>query len=94
VFWYVLGIWSDDLEKPGRMPGGHDGALFFRIFPRGTEQQDKTFKLLKKAYIDARYKKDYKITRVELEYLAKRVRKLLRLTNKICKERNESFGNP
>ncbi len=33
----------------------------------------EAFKLLKKAYIDARYKKDYKITKKQLEYLAERV---------------------
>jgi len=51
----------------------------------------KAFKLLKKTYIDARYKKDYKITKKQLEYLAERVKVLQRLTNKICKERIESF---
>ncbi len=35
---------------------------------------DERFKLLKKAYIDARYKKDYKITKTQLEYLAKCVK--------------------
>jgi len=52
---------------------------------------DEKFKLLKKAYIDARYKKDYKITKKQLEYLAKCVRKLQRLAKKICKEKIESF---
>ncbi len=52
---------------------------------------DERFKLLKKAYIDARYKKDYKITKKQLEYLAKCVRKLQRLTKKICSEKIELF---
>ena len=47
-------------------------------------KQEERFKLLKKAYIDARYKKDYKITKKELEYLAKHVKILQRLTKKIC----------
>ena len=51
----------------------------------------KAFKLLRKAYVDARYKKDYKITKKHLEYLAERVKILQRLTNKACKERIESF---
>ena len=54
-------------------------------------EQNKKFKLLKKVYIDARYKKDYKITKKQLEYLAKFGRKLQRLTKKICKEKIESF---
>jgi predicted transcriptional regulator len=50
------------------------------------------FKLLKKAYIDARYKKDYRITKKQLEYLAKRVKLLQRLTKKICVAKIDSFG--
>ena len=55
-------------------------------------KQDERFKLLKKAYIDARYKKDYKITKKQLEYLSKRVKLLQRLTKKICKAKIESFA--
>jgi len=80
-----------NIETIGRHVCGCDPA-FLKIFPRATEQQDKRFKLLKKAYIDARYKKEYRITRAELEYLAKRVKILQRLTKKICKEQIEGFG--
>jgi hypothetical protein len=41
--------------------------------------------------LPARYKKDYKITKKQLEYLAKRVKILQRLTKKISKEKIESF---
>ena len=41
--------------------------------------------------IDARYKKDYKITKKQLEYLAERVKELQRLTKKICGAKIESF---
>ena len=56
------------------------------------DKQDEAFKQLKKAYIDARYKKDYKITKKQLEYLSKRVKILQRLTKRICKEKIESFA--
>jgi HEPN domain-containing protein len=58
---------------------------FMKIFPRQTKEEKRLFKLLKDAYVDARYKKDYKITREELEYLAKRVEKLCDLVAEICK---------
>jgi len=51
----------------------------------------KAFKLLKKTYIDARYKKDYKITKQQLEYLAQRIKKLHELTEKICVAKIKSF---
>ena len=51
-------------------------AEFAKVFPRETKEQDKAFKLLKKAYIETRHKKDCKITKVKPEYLAGCVRKL------------------
>ncbi|MEM6517146.1 MAG: HEPN domain-containing protein [Bacteroidota bacterium] len=58
----------------------------FAVFPRTTDEEKHRFELLKRAYIDARYKMDeYQITKVELEYLAERVRELKRLTETICK---------
>jgi hypothetical protein len=41
---------------------------------------------VKKAYLDARYKRDFVITREELEYLTARVRKLQELAKRICEE--------
>ena len=79
-----------NIERLGRQVSGYDTA-FLKVFPRATKEQDERFKLLKKAYIDARYKKDYKITKKQLEYLAKRVKLLQNLTKKICKEKIESF---
>jgi len=79
-----------NIETLGRRVCGCDAA-FFKVFPRATKEQDKNFKLLKKAYIDARYKKDYKITRKQLEYLAKRVKLLQKLTKKICVAKIKSF---
>jgi HEPN domain-containing protein/predicted nucleotidyltransferase len=62
-------------------------AEFFTVFPRASEQQKRCFGLLKKAYIDARYKRDYAITKEELDYLAARVRRLQELTKRICEEK-------
>ncbi len=65
---------------------------FFTVFPRATKQQQRRFDLLRRAYIDARYKRDYKITKAELEYLAERVRKLQQLTKKICRKKIASMA--
>jgi hypothetical protein len=63
-----------------------------KVFPQGTAEQKRRFKLLLKAYIDARYKASYRITKAELEYLAKRVKLLQKLTKEICREKIESFA--
>jgi predicted transcriptional regulator len=56
-----------------------------------TPQQRELFELLDYAYIGARYDRDYKITREELEYLAERVQELQTITKKICKKRIKEF---
>ena len=54
-------------------------------------KRDESFILLKKAYVDARYKDSYEITKEQLEYLAERVKTLQELTERVCKEKIESF---
>ncbi|MEO0901447.1 MAG: HEPN domain-containing protein [Bacteroidota bacterium] len=64
----------------------------FSVFPKTTDEEKHRFELLKRAYIDARYKMDeYQITKGELEYLAERVKELKKLTEEICGERMEKI---
>lgn len=56
------------------------------IFPTVTHEQSQAFDLLKRAYIDARYDKNYVITIKQLLYLIGRVEQLQQLTEKICTE--------
>ncbi len=79
-----------DLEKLSHMVAGHDPA-FMTVFPQATPEQKECFELLRRAYVDARYNPGYKITKAQLEYLAGRVRKLQRLTKRICEARIESY---
>jgi len=64
---------------------------FKTIFPRTTLEEERLFTLLKKAYIDSRYKLNYTITKEDLEYLFECVTRLRNLTEKACKEKIESF---
>ena len=79
-----------DLEKLTHMVAGFDPALL-TVFPQATDEQKRCFDLLKRAYVEARYNPGYKITKTQLEYLAERVKKLQRLTKKICEARIESY---
>jgi predicted nucleotidyltransferase/HEPN domain-containing protein len=79
-----------DLEKLNKQVCNLDNR-FKAIFPRTNDEEERLFQLLKKAYIDSRYKLDYKITKEELEYLSQRVEKLRDLTKMACKEKIESF---
>jgi len=81
---------THDLEKLSHMVAGYDPALL-PVFPQATDEQKKCFDLLKRAYVEARYNPGYRITKAQLEYLAERVKKLQRLTKRICEARIESY---
>jgi len=66
-------------------------AKFKEIFPKKTKEEKRLFELLKRAYVEARYDMGYKITQKELEYLAKRVKKLQSATEEVCKAKIKSF---
>lgn len=63
------------------------------IFPKETQKQKDNFDLLKKAYVESRYNKDYVITLEQLIYLEERVIKLQKTTKQVCQEKIESFSN-
>ena len=56
------------------------------VFPRATKFEDKTFKLLRDAYIGARYNNKFAVTKKELEYMIERAEVLKDITYRICKE--------
>ena len=81
---------THNLEELGRIASMLN-LEYKKIFPRKTEIEKHHFSLLQKAYIDSRYKKGYRISKKELEYLSKRVVKLRDLTEKVCKTKIKSF---
>ncbi len=60
---------------------------FKKVFPHDTPEKEERFKLLKKAYIDARYKKNYSISKEDLEYLSERIEVLKELVENVCKNK-------
>lgn len=65
----------------------------FHVFPKTTKDEKKLFQLLKRAYVDARYKmEEYEITKEQLEYLVERVEVLKALTEEICKGKIATIG--
>ncbi len=82
---------THDLEKLGQRVGSIE-PKFLSVFPKATEEEKECFKLLRKAYVDARYKPSYSISKNQLEWLACRVNQLKELTEKLCKEKIESFS--
>jgi len=80
-----------DLEEYGRLAASQEPILL-TVFPRDTAEQIRRFELLQKAYVNARYnKKNYKITKEDLDWLVERVKKLQTLTEEVCKKGIESL---
>lgn len=81
---------THDIEDLGALAKACD-MEFDKAFPKGSKQERDRFELLKKAYVDARYNMDYKITKEDLDYLSERVQILRKLTEEICREKIEGF---
>jgi len=81
---------THDIQRLGTKAVSYNGE-FAKVFPRETDEQRKLFNLLRKAYVDARYKDSYEITKEQLEQLALCVQKLHEVTKKICQQKIESF---
>ncbi len=62
------------------------------ILPRATEEEKNLFELLDYAYIGARYDMNFEVTKEQLEQLAPCVKRLHEVTERLCKEKIDSFG--
>jgi uncharacterized protein len=80
-----------DLEKLGALVTPLH-PLLAEPFPMATEEDKHLFDLLRRAYIEARYKKSYRITAEELGALGERVRDLAGRVERACRERIASFA--
>lgn len=81
---------THDLEILRRLTHALDQRLI-KAFPLINPEEERLFKLLRDAYIDARYKKGYCITEQELNWLGERVKVLQQLTEQLCHEKMQSF---
>ena len=68
------------------------GPVFEAIFPQQEREERERFMLLDKAYIGARYHKDFQVFWQEVEYLAPRVKQLLDTTESLCRARIAAKG--
>ena len=71
-----------DIRKLGCMVNNYHNDLL-KIFHVDAPEQKKCFELLRKAYIEARYNKNYEINKTQLDYLIGRVEKLKTITERI-----------
>jgi HEPN domain-containing protein/predicted nucleotidyltransferase len=75
-----------DLDKLLAQAAGFD-PRFTSVFPRNTSEEEHLFDLLRRAYVDARYSKSYRISEAELDAIGKRVETLKLLAGEVCGSR-------
>ncbi len=61
------------------------------MLPRATPEEERLYDLLRRAYIDARYDKSYRITEEELAILGERVRAVAKVVERVCREKIASL---
>lgn len=66
-------------------------AELTNVFPQNSVFEKECFDLLCRAYIEARYNKDFVITREQLEYLLSRTEILKEITHRLCSEKIASY---
>ena len=81
---------THDLDRLMPLAAAHDVEAL-KVFPKGTQQEQDRFDLLRRAYVDARYNPDYSITREELDYLAGRIEFLQAFVQRTCQEKIENL---
>lgn len=81
---------THDLAILRKLANSVDGRLI-QIFQLDNTESKRLFKLLRKAYVDARYKPNYVITNDELLRLYNQVEKLKKMGELICHEKINSF---
>lgn len=83
---------THNLDKLRHYAKQHSQQLFL-IFPFPVQKNEEyhLFNLLKRGYIDARYKSDYIITSEEVQKLVEKINEMQGVVEKICLEKINSF---
>lgn len=64
-----------------------------KVFPRDTDEEERLFKLLQRAYIEARYnKKNFTVTKADIDALISRIELLRDIVEKVCRERIDEYS--
>ncbi len=59
-----------------------------KVFPRDTTEEKRLFELLRRAYLEARYnKKNFIVTKEDVDALTPKVEQLKQIVDKVCRER-------
>ena len=64
-----------------------------KVFPCDTDEEKRLFDLLRRAYLEARYnKKNFIVTKADIDALVPKIELLRDIVEKVCKERIAEYG--
>lgn len=63
----------------------------FDVFPQDTDEEKRLFELLQESYVQARYNKDFVVTREDLEALIPKVEHLGTIVEKVCRKQLDYY---
>ena len=88
---YILYGYKDhDLEELMKYCKEYTKDIF-RAFPRDTDDEERLFKLLQRAYIESRYNPEFEISKEDIDALMPKIELLRDITEKVCSERIEYY---
>ena len=82
-----------DMEKLIRQAAGFD-PRYQEVFPQKNESDKHLFDLLRRAYVDARYSKSYRITEAELHAINTQIVALKTITSEVCQAKIAQLVSP
>jgi predicted nucleotidyltransferase/HEPN domain-containing protein len=82
---------SHNLSRLRQLAEGLEPRLK-EVWPRQSKFERRCFELLREAYVKARYSREYRISREELEWLASRIELLQELVREACLERIQELA--
>ena len=59
----------------------------YRPFPQDTDEECRLFKLLQDSYVQARYNRNFVVTKVDIEALIPKIEQLKQIVEKVSRER-------
>lgn len=65
----------------------------YRAFPQDTEEERRLFKLLQDSYVQARYNKNFVVTKSDIDALLPKIELLRDIIEKVCTERIAYYGS-
>ncbi|WEJ99473.1 MAG: HEPN domain-containing protein [Candidatus Sphingomonas phytovorans] len=82
----TLSLYSPKSHRLNFLRGQAEPLVFdlIQVWPRNTRFAQRSFELLRQAYVNARYSPHYKISPQELEWLAERIELLQKLVREAC----------